>query len=1175
MPDPVGITWAPEVKGRDRTEREGSSGSGSSRQDDPAMVTPVARQSSQQPQSYFDIPTAASLQQQPTSPAQDPAQLGRSTSRTSSGSLRALTERTSHDLLRALSVRSSNGQLRRRPSHGKSASVSMALRSPNSEYPVYPDQSFASLHNGRPDRPLRARSSHPSSQTMLHNDIARHQQKDKHPSHLGVVTTGNSPMNSPGVWELPPRAPSAPPENTMQLHQLHHLQQPRVTSNVEIDYDTFSGNKFINHYEVLNELGRGQHGKVKLGRNMDTGNLVAMKIVPRKSPHRKLGTLGAEQDQTKREVAILKKARHRNVVSLLEVIDDPTKAKVYLILEYVERGEIKWHKKGVKEIVRMWNSRLRAEKAGSPVGDEEADRQQFQISQLRQRLEAEQKLKRLTEQQRRRAAPWSLEHGDALDQDPDYLSDLSRSASGADIDEAHNEPQEGDNNEDLAGSMFGSYVGDSILARDRTQSLAGMSVMSHLSSEYEASDDADDPDTYVPALTLDEIKKAFRDTLVGLDFLHNIGIIHRDIKPANLLVGKDGTVKISDFGVSYLGRPIRGEEASLDEQDSSYLDDERELVKTVGTPAFFAPEVCYTGDESIFGGVRPKVSGAVDLWALGISMYAMVYARLPFYPEGGSGDAMGLAALICSQEVFCPSERLMPVDTTTILPTLDAPSTINSNKRLDYELKFESVPWLLRDLIQKLLVKDPAKRMTIEDAKAHPWVVENLADPSGWMGQGINEEEKSRIVNPGEKEVTQAVVKLNILERVVSSAKSVAGSLLGRATATKKETRSRATSTATSASQSSESVHSPISNASTVGKSAKEARRTSLKGDELVAALKNSREHADHHPLAQSQVASPDESAVDRLGRPLMGERLISSADSARTIRAPQPRSLPVSIPIVQREPSPQPSSSNHATGLRAQLEQLFEGAYDRVSSRNRHRSPSASRKSSEGDVHASASRGISIASASGSIATPEQLRSPIDYNVQPPQRLTLDLPDSHLKRYGTVHAPESDANAFEQAQEQNQRRYIAEQEAKAKAEAQADSTPSSAVNECPPSPDDMPMQPMPSASTIASSDNNLEKMSHSTSNPDFGFVSSNASSPPLDHYLPMPKGTGKDAAAVSEEPELMRTAETVIERGRGKNVATGKALEQQTESDYDEDDEDSEDDLVMMSATSTRKRAF
>ena len=143
-----------------------------------------------------------------------------------------------------------------------------------------------------------------------------------------------------------------------------HLLTPKETHVAEIEHDVFTGNKLINSYEVLTEIGRGEHGKVKLGQNLENGTRVAMKIVPRFSSKRRLGKLGAPEDRVKKEVAILKKARHPNVVSLLEVIDDPNKKKVYIVLEYVEHGEIRWRKKGLREIVIINNRRLEFERQG-------------------------------------------------------------------------------------------------------------------------------------------------------------------------------------------------------------------------------------------------------------------------------------------------------------------------------------------------------------------------------------------------------------------------------------------------------------------------------------------------------------------------------------------------------------------------------------------------------------------------------------------------------------------------------------------------------------------------------------------------------------------------------------------------------------------------------------------
>lgn len=79
--------------------------------------------------------------------------------------------------------------------------------------------------------------------------------------------------------------------------------------------------------------------------------------------------------------------------------------------------------------------------------------------------------------------------------------------------------------------------------------------------------------------------------------MHHQGIIHRDIKPSNLLFSRDGTVKISDFGCSHYSEALRAASAHADSDGENYVDDV-ELAKTAGSPAFFAPEMCFTGFES-------------------------------------------------------------------------------------------------------------------------------------------------------------------------------------------------------------------------------------------------------------------------------------------------------------------------------------------------------------------------------------------------------------------------------------------------------------------------------------------------------------------------------------------------------------------------------------------------
>jgi serine/threonine protein kinase len=183
------------------------------------------------------------------------------------------------------------------------------------------------------------------------------------------------------------------------------------------------------------------------------------------------------------------------------------------------------------------------------------------------------------------------------------------------------------------------------------------SIISHMSSVDDVPHDSFEEDfSFVPCFTIEQARSAFRDTVLGLEYLHYEGIVHRDIKPANLLWTKDHRVKISDFGVSYFGRPIReGEtEENVSEADATDFDDDLELAKTVGTPAFFAPELCYTDLDH----EQPKITEQIDVWSLGVTLYCLIYARIPFLAE----DEYQLFRSIAKDDVYIPKRRLKPVD---------------------------------------------------------------------------------------------------------------------------------------------------------------------------------------------------------------------------------------------------------------------------------------------------------------------------------------------------------------------------------------------------------------------------------------------------------------------------------------------------------------------------------
>jgi tetratricopeptide (TPR) repeat protein/predicted Ser/Thr protein kinase len=122
-----------------------------------------------------------------------------------------------------------------------------------------------------------------------------------------------------------------------------------------------------------------------------------------------------------------------------------------------------------------------------------------------------------------------------------------------------------------------------------------------------------------------EILAVFLQAGRGLAAAHEAGVVHRDFKPSNVMIGRDGRVRVLDFGIA-VTRQQRAEEsapdaASQDQDDKAPLADRQEAEgHAIGTPAYIAPEL-YSGIEA---------GPASDQFSFCAALYESLYGERPF-----------------------------------------------------------------------------------------------------------------------------------------------------------------------------------------------------------------------------------------------------------------------------------------------------------------------------------------------------------------------------------------------------------------------------------------------------------------------------------------------------------------------------------------------------------------
>ncbi|XP_069173980.1 phosphorylase b kinase gamma catalytic chain, skeletal muscle/heart isoform isoform X4 [Procambarus clarkii] len=169
--------------------------------------------------------------------------------------------------------------------------------------------------------------------------------------------------------------------------------------------------------------------------------------------------------------------------------------------------------------------------------------------------------------------------------------------------------------------------------------------------------------TTVVTLSEKKTKLIMRQLFEALAHVHGKGIVHRDLKPENILLDDNYNIKLTDFGFAKVLQP--GET----------------LTDVCGTPGYLAPEVLQF---AMYEG-SPGYTHAVDLWACGVIMYTLLVGCPPFWHR--------------KQMVML--RNIMEGNYSFLSP------------------EWEDITDTPKDLISKLLVVDPAKRITVQEALTH------------------------------------------------------------------------------------------------------------------------------------------------------------------------------------------------------------------------------------------------------------------------------------------------------------------------------------------------------------------------------------------------------------------------------------------------------------------------